>query len=139
MASSHQELLEQLDRAQKSLDPQLKLLRNATAALQQATKAAKVPLVYVRSLGNRDNRPTPSSKQLAEMGYKACIDALLYLLVSFHHAKRALMELKQNGEYGGLSQEDCGAARHEIETLVGLDRFYEVEEQTVEEKKWGDR
>jgi len=41
MASPHQELLEQLDRAQKSLDPQLKLLRNATAALQQATKAAK--------------------------------------------------------------------------------------------------
>ena len=107
--------------------------------LQQATKLAKVPLVYVRSLGNRDNRPTPSSKQLAEMGYKACIDALLYLLVSFHHAKRALMELKQNGEYGGLSQEDCVAARHEIETLVGLDRFYEVEEQTVEDKKWGDR
>ena len=107
--------------------------------LQQATKLAKVPLVYVRSLGNRDNRPTPSSKQLAEMGYKACIDALLYLLVSFHHAKRALMELKQNGEYGGLTQEDCVAARHEIETLVGLDRFYEVEEQTVEDKKWGDR
>ncbi len=107
--------------------------------LQQATKVAKVPLVYVRSLGNRDNRPTPSSKQLAEMGYKACIDALLYLLVSFHHAKRALMELKQNGEYGGLSQEECVAARHEIETLVGLDQFYQVEEQTVEDKKWGDR
>jgi hypothetical protein len=64
---------------------------------------------------------------------------LLYLLVSFHHAKRALMELKQNGEYGGLSQEDCVAARHEIETLVGLDHFYEIEEQTVEDKKWGDR
>ena len=107
--------------------------------LQQATKLAKVPLVYVRSLGNRDNRPTPSSKQLAEMGYKACIDALLYLLVSFHHAKRALTELKQKGEYSGLSQEDCVAARHEIETLVGLDQFYEVEEQTVEDKKWGDR
>jgi len=41
MTSPHQELLEQLDRAQKSLDPQLKLLRNATAALQQASKAAK--------------------------------------------------------------------------------------------------
>jgi methylisocitrate lyase len=107
--------------------------------LQQATKLAKVPLVYVRSLGNRDNRPTPSSKQLAEMGYKACIDALLYLLVSFHHAKRALTELKEKGEYGGLSQEDCVAARHEIETLVGLDQFYEVEEQTVEDRKWGDR
>jgi methylisocitrate lyase len=107
--------------------------------LQQATKLAKIPLVYVRSLGNRDNRPTPSSAQLAEIGYKACIDALLSLLVGFHHVKRALTELKDKGEYGGLSQEDCIAARHEIETLIGLDRFYEIEEETVEEKKWGKR
>jgi methylisocitrate lyase len=107
--------------------------------MQQATKLAKVPLVYVRSLGNRDNRPAPNSAQLADMGYKACIDALLYLLVSFHYAKRALTELKENGEFTGLGQDDCVTARHDIETLVGLDRFYEVEEETVEEKKWGKR
>src|SRR5499433_1148048 len=99
--------------------------------LEQATKLAKVPLVYVRSLGNRDNRPTPNSAQLADMGYKACIDALLYLLVSFHYAKRALTELKENGEFTGLSQDDCVTARHDIETLVGLDQLYEVEEETV--------
>jgi 2-methylisocitrate lyase-like PEP mutase family enzyme len=107
--------------------------------MQQATKLARIPLVYVRSLGNRDNRPTPSSAQLADMGYKACIDALLTLLVSFHYAKRALTELKEKGEYSGLGQDDCITARHEIETLVGLDQFYEVEEETVEEKKWGKR
>jgi 2-methylisocitrate lyase-like PEP mutase family enzyme len=107
--------------------------------MRQATQLAKLPLVYVRSLGNRDNRPTPSSAQLAEIGYKACIDALLSLLVGFHHVKRALTELKEKGEYGGLSQEDCIAARHEIETLIGLDRFYEIEEETVEEKKGGKR
>ena len=107
--------------------------------LQQAAKLAKVPLVYVRSLGNRDNRPTPSSAQLAEIGYKACIDALLSLLVSFHHVRQALTELKEKGEYSGLSREACIAARHEIETLIGLDRFYEIEEETVEEKRWGKR
>jgi 2-methylisocitrate lyase-like PEP mutase family enzyme len=107
--------------------------------MAQATKLAKVPLVYVRSLGNRDNRPTPSSKQLADMGYKACIDALLYLLVSFHYAKKALTELKKNGEFAGLSAAECVTARHDIETLVGLDRFYEVEEETVEDEKWGQR
>jgi 2-methylisocitrate lyase-like PEP mutase family enzyme len=107
--------------------------------LEQATKLAKIPLVYVRSLGNRDNRPTPSSKQLADMGYKACIDALLYLLVSFHYAKQALTELKEKGEYSGLTPDACVTARHDIETLVGLDQFYEVEEETVEEKKWGKR
>jgi len=109
------------------------------AEMQQATKLAKVPLVYVRSLGNRDNRPTPNSAQLADMDYKTCIDALLYLLVSFHYAKRALTELKENGEFTGLGQDDCVTARRDIETLVGLDRFYEVEEETVEEKKWGKR
>jgi 2-methylisocitrate lyase-like PEP mutase family enzyme len=107
--------------------------------LQRAPKLAKIPLVYVRSLGNRDNRPTPSSVQLAKMGYKACIDALLYLLVSFHYAKQALTELNEKGEYSGLTHDDCVTARHDIETLIGLDRFYEVEEQTVEEKKWGKR
>ena len=30
-------------------------------------------------------------------------------------------------------------ARHDIETLVGLDEFYEIEEKTVEAKKWGKR
>jgi len=107
--------------------------------LRQATKLAKIPLVYVRSLGNRDNRPTPSSAQLADMGYKACIDAILYLLVSFHYAKQALTELREKGEFTGLSQDACVTARHDIETLVGLDQFYEVEEETVEDKKWGKR
>jgi methylisocitrate lyase len=107
--------------------------------MAQATKLAKIPLVYVRSFGNRDNRPTPSSPELAEMGYKACIDALLQLVVGFHHAKRALTELKETGDYRGLSQDEMVTARHEIETLIGLDRFYEIEEETVEDKKWGQR
>lgn len=107
--------------------------------MAQATKLAKIPLVYVRSLGNRDNRPTPTSKQLADMGYKACIDALLYLLVSFHYAKKALTELKEKGEFEALSAAEYVAARHDIESLVGLDQFYEVEEATVEDTKWGER
>jgi methylisocitrate lyase len=47
--------------------------------LQQAPKLAKIPLVYVVSRGNRDNRPVASAAQLAEMGYKAALDALLEL------------------------------------------------------------
>jgi hypothetical protein len=31
------------------------------------------------------------------------------------------------------------AARQQIEDLVGLEQFYEIEEATVEEKKWGKR
>jgi 2-methylisocitrate lyase-like PEP mutase family enzyme len=100
----------------------------------EAPKRATIPLVYVRSLGNRDNRPTPASSELAEMGYKACIDALLQLVVGFHYAKEALAELKATGGYRRLGRDQLVAARHEIETLIGLDRFYEIEEETVEEK-----
>jgi len=30
-------------------------------------------------------------------------------------------------------------ARHDIETLVGLDEFYAIEEETVDDKKSGNR
>jgi hypothetical protein len=43
------------------------------------------------------------------------------------------------GDFTGLSQQECVAARHDIESLVGLDEFYAIEEETVEEKKWGER
>jgi methylisocitrate lyase len=107
--------------------------------MRNAPRQAKIPLVYVISRGNRDGRPLPTGPQLADMGYKAAIDALTYLLVSFQFAKRAYAEIKRTGGYSGLTHEQCVAARHEIETLVGLDEFYEIEEKTVEGKKWGKR
>src|SRR5271165_984037 len=47
------------------------------AELQQAPKLSKIPLVYVVSRGNRDNRPVVNAAQLADMGYKVALDALL--------------------------------------------------------------
>jgi methylisocitrate lyase len=107
--------------------------RNAEE-MKKAPKQARIPLVYVTSRGNRDGRPLPSNAQLADMGYKAAIDAMTYLLASFHFAKRAYAEVKRTGGYTGLSEKECVAARQEIETLVGLDAFYEIEEATVEKK-----
>jgi 2-methylisocitrate lyase-like PEP mutase family enzyme len=104
------------------------------AELKKAPKQARIPLVYVTSRGNRDGRPVPCAAQLADMGYKAAIDAMTYLLASFHFAKLAYAEIKRTGGYTGLSPKECVAARHEIETLVGLDEFYSIEEQTVEKK-----
>jgi 2-methylisocitrate lyase-like PEP mutase family enzyme len=109
------------------------------AEMKKAPKQARIPLVYVTSRGNRDGRPVPSAAQLADMGYKAAIDAMTYLLASFHFTKLAYAEIKRTGGYTGLSHKECVAARQEIETLVGLDAFYEIEEQTVEKKKWGKR
>jgi 2-methylisocitrate lyase-like PEP mutase family enzyme len=102
-------------------------------------KRSRIPLVYVLSRGNRDNRPLPTASQLAEMGYKACIDAITYLLVSFHFAKKCLEEIHRTGNYTGMTFQDNVDARQQIENLIGLEKFYEIEEETVEEKKWGKR
>jgi len=67
------------------------------------------------------------------------LDALLHLLVSFHFNKRALEELKATGDFTGLSPQECVTARHDVETLVGLEESYAIEEETVEDKKWGER
>ena len=107
--------------------------RNA-GEMKKAPKQSRIPLVYVISRGNRDGRPVPGAGELADMGYKAAIDAMTYLLASFHFAKRAYREVKRTGTYTGMSHEECVAARHEIETLVGLDDFYAIEEETVEKK-----
>ena len=109
------------------------------AEMERGPKEAKVPLVYVISRGNRDGRPLPSANDLADMGYKAAIDALTYLLVSFHFVKQALQEIKRTGEYTAMTAEQNVAARQQIEDLVGLEQFYEIEEATVEERKWGKR
>ena len=107
--------------------------------MKRGPRESKIPLVYVLSRGNRDKRPLPNGKELEDMGYKGCIDALTYLLVSFHFAKKALQEIARSGNYTGMSFEDNIAARQQIEDLVGLEQFYEIEEATVEDKKWGKR
>jgi 2-methylisocitrate lyase-like PEP mutase family enzyme len=107
--------------------------------LKQAPKRCNIPLVYVISRGNRDKRPLPTPKQLEDMGYKAAIDALTYLLVSFHFAKKMLRELYETNDYTGMTAQENIDARQQIEDLVGLEKFYEIEEQTVEEKAWGKR
>ena len=73
------------------------------------------------------------------MGYKACIDAITTLLVNFHYSKKCLEEIFRTGTYTGMSFQENIDARQQIENLVGLERFYEIEEATVEEKKWGKR
>ena len=72
------------------------------------------------------------------MGYKACIDAITYLLVSFHFAKKCLHEIHRTGNYTGMTFQENIDARQQIEDLIGLDKFYEVEEETVEDR-WGKR
>jgi len=107
--------------------------------MKAGPKRSRIPLVYVTSRGNRDGRPLPTASQLADLGYKACIDAITTLLVNFHYSKKCLQEIFRTGTYTGMSFQENIDARQQIEDLVGLERFYEIEEATVEEKKWGKR
>ncbi len=107
--------------------------------LRQAPKLAKVPLVYVMSRGNRDQRPLPTIAALEAMGYKACIDAVTSLVVAFTAMKRAFIEVRETGTFTGLSDQECIDARQQIEDLVGLEQFYLIEEETVEKQRWGKR
>lgn len=106
---------------------------------EQAPKLCKIPLVYVISRGNRDGRPMYGNRELAALGYKVGLDAQLLLLLAFHHWSLALRAMRDEGAYDGLSWDQCTERRQEIEDLIGLDEYYEVEEATVESKAWGKR
>lgn len=104
-----------------------------------APRCCDIPLVYVQSRGNREGRPIYSMRQLEDMGYVACIDAQLVLLVALHHARKALEQMRDTGSYADMSFDEMVQARQSVEDLIGLDTFYAIEEQTVEDRKWGKR
>lgn len=106
---------------------------------QAAPKRSPLPLIYVQSRGNRDGRPVYALSALEAMGYVGCIDAQIVLLASFQAAMAALQEMPTTGVYSGLSPEAAVAIRQQIEDFIGLEDCYVIEEETVEEQKWGKR
>jgi methylisocitrate lyase len=97
-----------------------------------APKDCKLPMVYVQSRGNRDQRPLYSYPQLIDMGYAGCIDATLAIGVQFHHMRKALAELKKTGDYTSMTQAEWLTVRKDIETMIGLEEHYRIERETVE-------
>ena len=101
---------------------------------EQAPRVCRVPMVYVMSRGNRDGRPVFSREDLRQMGYAAIIDAQVMMLPAVDAQQRMLEELRRTGDYTGLTNHDCVRLRKEIEDVIGLEEFYEVERQTVESR-----
>lgn len=95
-------------------------------------KACKIPMVYVQSRGNRDGRPLYSYRQLEDMGYAGCIDAILAIGVQFHFMRKALAEIKKTGDYTGMTPAEFVVARKQVEDLIGLEDYYRIERETVE-------
>jgi len=102
---------------------------------EKAPKKCRLPLVYVQSRGNRDGRPIISRKDLMQMGYVACIEAQVVLCTAFHFLKKALTELREKGEYTGMTQAEYVASRQQVEDLIDLTKYYEIESQTVEARQ----
>jgi len=120
--------------AQVGADLCLVFPRNDAEA-EAAPKRAKLPLVWVQSRGNRDGRPIYSLPELQRMGYRACIDAQLLLGVGVHFMKEALAEMLRTGSYTGIGDNRFTTLRKEIEDMIGLDDYYEVEAKTVEKSQ----
>jgi 2-methylisocitrate lyase-like PEP mutase family enzyme len=99
---------------------------------KKTPKVCKLPMVYVQSRGNRDGRPLYSFQQLKDMGYAGCIDAIFSVGVQFHFMRKALAELRETGDYTGMSEKDFVVARKQVEDLIGLEDYYRIERETVE-------
>src|SRR5262245_25710760 len=105
------------------------------AEAERAPRMCRLPLVYVQSRGNRDGRPIFSRQELQQMGYVGCIEAQVVLCTAFHFLKKALRELRETGNYQGMSTAEYVAARQDVEDIIGLDEYYEIEEKTVEARQ----
>ena len=68
------------------------------------------------------------------MGYAMCIDAQVMLLASFDAQRRMLGELKETGDFSLLSQENNIQIRQEIEDIINLEEYYNIEKSTVEKE-----
>lgn len=93
-------------------------------------KEVKAPLVYVNATANLKGRPVLSWKELEDLGYKMCIDASAVVL----SAVAAIRETMQIYLKTGRPPEDLNTntqMRTYIESLIGLDEYYEIEEKTL--------
>ena len=93
-------------------------------------KEVKAPLVYVNSTANTKGRAVLSWKQLEDLGYKMCIDAAAVVL----SAVTAIRDTMQTYITTGLPPKALDAntqMRTYIESLIGLDEYYEIEERTL--------
>jgi methylisocitrate lyase len=104
------------------------------AEAEAAPQRSKLPLVWVQSRGNRDGRPIYSLGELQRMGYRGCIDAQLLLGVGLHFMKEALAEMLSTGRYTGIGDNQFTTLRKDVEDMIGLDDYYEVEAATVEKE-----
>ena len=111
------------------------LFPRSQSEAEQAPRLCQLPLVYVQSRGNRDGRPLFTRQELQDMGYVACIDAQVMLCSALHYQKKVLTELRATGQFSGMTDQEWVASRQQVEDLIDLTEYYEIEAQTVEARQ----
>jgi hypothetical protein len=67
------------------------------------------------------------------MGYKMVNDAISAINVAFTAVRELFIGLKQRGSTG-LDQTIYKDVRKQIEDTIGLEKYYQIEEETVEKR-----
>lgn len=88
-------------------------------------------LIYVNSTGNRQGRGVFSNRQLEDWGWSVVYDSSSTSICLYDALTELFTGLMQDG-INPLDVEATRVLRHDIESLIGLDRLYAVESRTVE-------
>ena len=111
----------------------VKIFPNNLEEARRAPKEVNGPLYYVNSVGNRVDRPVLTPKMAEEMGYRFLSDAVGTLLVAYRAVQEYYTHWVEKGE-APITQEEAIPIRQKVETMVGLDEMYKIEEATTEKR-----
>jgi 2-methylisocitrate lyase-like PEP mutase family enzyme len=95
---------------------------------RQLPKAIHKPVVYILSIAG--DRPPFSLQELYAMGYPLIIEAQGGLMVAYGAMRKAYRGLKENGRIA-CDAGEIKMSRDEINELVDLPRYWELEARTV--------
>jgi len=88
------------------------------------------PLIYVNSSGNRKGRPVFAWQELEDMGYRLAIDSAAVILTVVEAVRNTMNTYIRTGK----PPEHIASSvdlRRDIETIIGLNEYYEIEEKTL--------
>lgn len=93
-------------------------------------REVQAPLVYVNSAGNRKGRPVLSWAELEDFGYRLCIDSTTVMISAVRAIKDSMIAYLASGRPPVQIASDT-ETRTYIESIIGLDEYYEIERTTL--------
>jgi len=103
---------------------------NTAEEARLIAKEVSAPLVYVNSSGNRKGRPVFSWQELEDMGYRLAIDSTAVILSAVEAVRNTMTTYMQTGLPPANVASNVELRRY-IESLIGLEEYYEIEEKTL--------